>query len=143
MFFHHSIWIVTATAAGVIALLHILIWLNRRKSYVYLIFSIAALAASVLAFMEDNMMHALNIEHMKFLLIYNHIPIAILVVSLSWFIYFHFGTAKKWMAISITALWIVSLIINFFSPSSLTYSEITAIEKIILDNGISYGIVTK
>jgi formate hydrogenlyase transcriptional activator len=106
-------------------------------------FSLAALGAALLAAMEMLSFNTSTIEGHKQLISLVHIPIFILIVSITWFVWFYFKTGKLWLALSISALWIIGLILNFIVGDNLTYIELEGLTQIQTFTGeltyIPYG----
>ncbi len=102
--------------------------------------SFSAIGAAGIAIFELWSLKTIDINLYSLEVKLTHIPIFILLISLIWFIYVYFGTAKKWLANSITVLWTVALIINFASPNSLTFSSITELKQIPLPWGEYFSV---
>lgn len=123
-----------------LAVQHFILWINDRQSTANLLFSFAAIGAAASAFFELFQLHTTSIEVFNQSVRYGHIPIFILLVSLVWFVYIYFGTARRWLAIMISILWTLALIINFASPSNLAFQSITEIKRIALPWGEEFSI---
>ncbi|GMR25105.1 MAG: hypothetical protein BMS9Abin39_0383 [Ignavibacteria bacterium] len=105
-----------------------------------LLFTFAALGAASISIFELLSLKTTDITAYALGVRYTHIPIFILLVSLVWFLYIYFGTAKQWLAFLITGLWTIALIVNFISPSSLTFLNITELKQIPLFWGENFSI---
>lgn len=46
---------------------------------------------------------------------------------MTWFVRAYFGTGRRWLALTVTSLWTLTLVLNFHSPHSTVYTEITAL----------------
>jgi PAS domain S-box-containing protein len=139
-----SILTIAWTIAGAIcfsfALLFLFIWIKSQKHNYYLLFTSAAVGAGLSAFTELWALHTIDPHGYGTVMIWQNVAIFILLVSLVWFIDIYFQTAKRWITLLISALWCFSLIINMFSPYSLVYSYISAIERIQLPWGEYFSI---
>jgi PAS domain S-box-containing protein len=119
-----------------LAIVHGVIWLRQRNhTWANLLFTLAALGAAGSSFMELWGLHADSVETYALVARYQNICIFALVVSLVWFVYVYFETSNRWVALTITGLWVISIIVNFLSPYSLTFSEITSLKRIALPWG--------
>lgn len=119
--------------------LFIFIWLRERESKEYFLISTAALGASGVAFFELFGFNTTNISEVVTQLSYIHIPLFILLVSLTWYIYYYFKTANLRLAQVFTGLWILTLIVNFISKYSITYNEISEIHTVSLPWGDKFS----
>ena len=111
-------------------MIHFRIWLNRRRDLDNLMFSLAALGAALLAVLEMFSFNSSSVDAHRQLISLMHIPLFILIVSITWFVWFYFKTGKLWLAFSISALWIIGLILNFIVGDNLTYTEIEGLTQI-------------
>lgn len=82
-----------------------------------------------MAISELALANARTVEEYAGLLRVLHLPYAILVLSLPWFVYVLFRTGRRWLALLSNALYVAVLTINLFSPYSRLFKEITAIER--------------
>jgi len=133
-------WSMASATCFVFAVLFLFIWLKDRKRTYYLLFIFSAIGAGLSALNELWGMHATDPELFRRLIIWQNIIIFILLISLVWFIDQYFQTARRWLTLLITGLWSVSLVINFFSPYSLTYSYIAGIKRVQLPWGESFSV---
>ncbi len=116
-------WSMAAAACAMMGLMHILLWLKERRRGVYLLSASMAFGAAASALLELGLLRSQTALEYKTLLRWENLSIYLLLVSLVWFVYLHFGTARRWLAVLITALWTIGIIVNFLSPGSLVYSE--------------------
>lgn len=135
------LWSMAAAACLTLAAIHFFLWLRQRASLANLIFSFAAVGAAGNAVFELVMLHATEVSTYDLAIRYSHIPIFILLISLVWFVQVYFKTAQRWLAWVITASWTVSLFINFISPHSLVYTDISAVNRIPLPWGEQFSLV--
>jgi PAS domain S-box-containing protein len=135
------IWSTAGAMCLTLAAVHIVISIRQRDhALASLLFTFAALGAAGSSFMELRGLHADSVETYALVARYQNICIFILLVSLIWFVYVHFETANRWLAIAITGLWLVSIIVNFLSPYSLTFSKITGLRRITLPWGEDFAV---
>jgi len=73
-----------------------------------------------------------------------HIPAGLLIIALVSFIRLYFGTARAWLFWLVVGLRGLVLILNFLSPASFHFSEITALrpleflgETVVVPEGVS------
>jgi PAS domain S-box-containing protein len=118
------------TLALTLLVIHFRVWLSRKKDLDNLMFTLAALGAAFLAVMELLLFKTSSLEKYIVLIRLNHIPLYILIVSITWFVWFNFKTGRLWMAYTITALWSIGLIINFTIGNNLTFTELEGLKQI-------------
>lgn len=116
-----------AAASFMLGLLHLLLWLTDRRVPVYLLSVLMAFSAGGNAMVELAMMHAQSIDAYRLLLQWGNLFVFLLLVPMVWFVRLRLSTARRWLALLITAFWSIAIVLNWFSPYSLTYSEITAL----------------
>ncbi len=123
-------WSMVAAASVVLGGLHGVLWLKDRQRWIYLLSALMAFAAGATALTHLGLMRAESLQTYSTLLKLENFTIFLLLVPMVWFVYGHFGTARLWLAWTITALWGVSLMVNFLSPHSLVFSELMALESV-------------
>jgi PAS domain S-box-containing protein len=104
--------------------------LGRSGSLAYLLFVAIALGAAGTAVGELTLAHTRTIEQYAYVLRLVHIPLALLLLPLPWFVYVLFRTGRPWLALLSNALWVTALVINALSPHSRLYAEITVLERV-------------
>ena len=80
------IWPVAAGMSFTFAAVHFLVWLRDREALAYLFFSVSAVAAVVIAMQELSLMRAQTSAEFGVILRWMHVPAAIIVVAMVWFI---------------------------------------------------------
>jgi PAS domain S-box-containing protein len=115
--------------------LHLLIFLRRRDLKVNLAFSLMAFAVSFSSFFEIWTFKAETLSA--------YIPLfkttlsiqCLLWISFAWFVYFYTKSVKRWPPLLISALYTFALVINFFSPATILFSEITELAPYTMVSG--------
>ena len=123
--------------------IHFRVWLSRRQDLDNLMFTLAALGAAMVGVLELLAFNTSSVEKYAILIKLSIIPTSILIVSITWFVWFHFKTGKLWLAISISAFWAIGLVINFIVGDNLAYLEIEGLKQLHTFTGettyIPYG----
>ena len=122
-------WSMCAAASFMLGLLHLLLLFKDRRSYVYLLSVLMTFSASASAMTELALMHARSIEAYRVLIRWENLFVFMLLVPMVWFVRARLPEAQRWLAILITTLWSVAILVNWLSPYSLVYSEITALRQ--------------
>ncbi len=117
--------------------IHFRVWLSRRHVLDNLMFSLAALGAAMLAAVEMISFKTSTVEGHRLLIQLMHIPIFLLIVSITWFVWFYFKTGKMWMAVSISGLWVIGLVLNFLVGDNLTYLDTEGVKQVLTFTGES------
>jgi len=120
----------SVAVCAMLALLHLLIWAKQRPGRIYLLSSVMAIAAAVNALAELGLLHSVSIERYILILKVENVAIAVILVSMVWFLYLHLKNARRWLAITITVLWALALLANFLSPASLVFAEISELQRL-------------
>jgi len=118
------------TLALTLLVIHFRVWLSRRTDLDNLMFSLAALGAALLAVSELLFLNTTSLEKYNLLIRLVHIPLFILIVSITWFVRFNFKTGRIWLAYTITALWALGLFLNFIIGDNLTFVELEGFRQI-------------
>ena len=106
-----------------LGLLHLLIWLKNRQNTAYLLSALMAFSITANALIELAMLHTGIVDGYVTLMKWENVAIYGLLITLIGFVYLYFQTARRWLAITITALWSLALCINFLSPGSIVFIE--------------------
>ena len=124
-----AFWAMLIGGCVTMALPHLAVglWLRRGA---HLFFVVAASAVIGVAVGELFMMRATSVEQFARAQQWTHLPVFVLVVALVAFVRLYFGTGRVWLGVTVCAVRFVSLIINFASPPSLNFREITALRHV-------------
>jgi hypothetical protein len=112
-----------ASASLMLAFMHLLLWFRERRRGVYLLSF--AMAAS--AFLAHTLLRTESLETYRRLIRWENLAIAFILVPMVWFVYAYLGTGRRWLALTVTGLWAASLLVNFLSPNSVTFAEISGL----------------
>lgn len=118
-----------AAASFMLGLLHLLLWFKDRRASVYLLSTLMAFSAGTGAMIELALMHAKSIDAYRVLIQWENLFVFTLLVPMVWFVRARLPTARRWLALLITALWSVAIVANWLSPYSLVYSEIRSLPQ--------------
>ncbi len=113
-----------------LGLMHLLLWLNDRRSVSYALSVLMSFAAATVALVELSLLNTLSVPEYSRLLQWQNLWVCVLLVSMVWLVYAHLGTARRWLAATITAMWSLTLVVNFAYPASVVFSEISELRRI-------------
>jgi len=106
------------------------IWYKSRSRLANLLLATAALGAGFMGIMELLQFNTTVIDRFNLIIKITHIPLLILILSVAWFVKFYFRTGRNWMLYTISALWVIGLVINFSIPGNLTFIQIEGLKSI-------------
>jgi PAS domain S-box-containing protein len=132
------IWSMCSAASLMLAMIHLIIWLQDGRKALYLLIAIASFSASAIALIDLFLLGSESVEQYLQLTVWSNFSIFLLLVSLVWFIDQYFGPSKRWLAVLITFLWAIGILVNFTLPGSLTFIEITELRSFYTSWGEAY-----
>ena len=121
------IWAMIASACLVLALVHVLVWWQRREAQDNLLFALTAVATAAFAGCELWMMRAQTPEAFGIAMRWTHVPAWVLILSLVGFVRLYLRAGRLWLAWMVCGLRTLSLILNFVCTPNLNYREITGL----------------
>src|SRR5271157_2121810 len=124
------IWAMIASACLTLALVHVLVWWRRREARANLLFALAAVAPAVFALCELWMMRVETPGAYGTAVRWAHVPIWLVLVSLTGFVWSYLRAGRAWLAWSFVGLRTLSLVLDFLTGQNLNYLEITAVRRI-------------
>jgi len=127
-----AIWSMNAGICLALAGVYLLAWFRLRKSWVNLAFVFCATSTASIVLFELLVMRAQTTIQYGELLRWAHVPVAILVLSLVWFIRLYLQAGRAWLLWSIYAVRALALVVNFTAGPNINFSEITALHQIVM-----------
>jgi two-component system, LuxR family, sensor kinase FixL len=124
------IWSMVASACFTLAGIYLLVWFNNRTARAYLLFSLSAVAVTAFAFCELWVMLAQTPEEFGTAMRWAHVPLLLWLVSTVWFVRFHLGAGRLWLAWTVCGLRTFTLLPNFLTGQNLNLREITTLRQI-------------
>ena len=124
------LWSMAASACLTLALMHLVIWLNARKTWGNLLFSLSATGTALLAGTELWMMQSETTVQFATALRWLHVAAWMVIVGLVWFVRLYLRAGRPWLAWTVCGLRTLSLILNFLFKVNLNYREITSLRHI-------------
>jgi PAS domain S-box-containing protein len=123
------LWSVCAGACLTFGFTSLTLWLRRRREIAYLLAAAMAMAAAGSALIE--LFLALSTDLMTYRrLLIAQVPVgAAIALALTWFVYFHFGSASRALALSTSLLWLIHVAVDFAAADGAVFTSITALER--------------
>jgi two-component system sensor kinase FixL len=128
-------WIAMSAASLMLGVIHLFVWVKYRAQRAHLLFF--ALAASATAFggFELAMMHAASAAAYATTLRWAHVPLALVVLSMVWFVRFHFDAGRLWLAWAACGFRLLGLALNFTTGVNINFSDVASLDRLALWSG--------
>ncbi|MGB5178804.1 MAG: histidine kinase dimerization/phospho-acceptor domain-containing protein, partial [Gammaproteobacteria bacterium] len=133
-------WSFCASVCLMLGSIHLLFWLRNRSTAVYLLSSLMAFSAGVSAMLELGLLHTESLDSYRVLMLWENVAVSMILVPMVWFIQAYFATGRRWLAMTITLLWLLGLLANFLSPHSLTFIEVGELQRLATPWGEAFTI---
>ena len=120
-------WSMVSSVGLLLGVIQFMVWLRDRERTAFLLAAIMASAAGSLALLELELITSRSVADYQKIVWWNNVAIFAILVPMTWFVYLHLGTARRWLATAITAAWVFGLLVNIAMPGNLTFSSVTAL----------------
>jgi len=120
-----------AAACGMGGLLNIFLWINSSRDKVFILPSVMAFSATANVIIELLLFSSATPVAYQYLILWANLFIALMLLSMVWFVYAYFHTARRWLAIAISALWGAGLFVNFVLDGTLTFTEVKGLRTMM------------
>ena len=128
-------WIAMSAASLTLGVIHLLVWLKQRSHYSHLLFFALAIAATSFGVFELAMMRTQSPTGYAATLRLAHVPLAMVVLSMVWFVYFYFGAGRIWLALGATGFRLLGLALNFMTGVNVNFREVSSLDQVMLWGG--------
>ena len=122
-------WSMCGAASFMLSLLHLLLWSKDREARVYLLSAVMTFGAGASALAELALMSSESIDAYRAWIRWENLFVFLILVPMVWFVRIRLPGARRGLALLITAMWSVAIVANWWSPSSIVYSEINALKQ--------------
>src|SRR5215203_3429841 len=123
-----------------LGLIYLRFWLTERTRHDYLAYLFLCLSVTLFSWCELGMLHSTTPEEYIFWARSSHIPSAAAIISIAWFAHLTIG-GQGWLLITICAVRLLALALNYVFPNGINFREIKSIEKTqVLGETLSYAI---
>ncbi len=126
------LWVAVAAYAMTLALIHFMVWARQSSRKVHLIFVCTALSSVAMLLVEVWMFRAATPEAFNKALLWYHVPAFFAVVSLAAFVRSYLRAGRLWLAWTIVAIRLLSLVLNFSTGENLNYTGEVTLDRIRL-----------
>ena len=128
-------WIVMSAASLTLGVIHLFVWLKQRSQYAHLLFFALAISATTFGAFELAMMHEQSSAGYAAALRWAHVPLAMFVLSIVWFVHFYFGAGRLWLAYLTSGLRLLALGLNFVTGANINFREVSSLDQVMLWGG--------
>ena len=80
--------------------------------------------------LELGMLSTRSFEIYRVLIRWENLSIFMILIPMVWFVQVYFYTARRWLVLLITLLWSIAILVNFYSPHSLTFDNISELKRL-------------
>ena len=129
------VWIVMSAAWLTLGVIHLFVWFKQRSHYAHLLFFALAISATAFGACELAMMRAQSPAVYAATLRWAHVPLAMVVLSMIWFVHFYFDAGRLWLAYAASSFRLLGLALNFVTGVNVNFREVTALDQTLLWGG--------
>ena len=128
-------WIVMSAACLTLGVIHLFVWSKQRSQYAHLLFFALAISATAFGAFELAMMRAQSPAVYAATLRWAHVPLAMVVLSMIWFVHFYFDAGRLWLAYAASGFRLLALGLNFVTGANVNFREVTAMDQMLFWGG--------
>ena len=135
------VWLVIAAKCITLAAVHVLVWWGRRAARANLLFAATAMATTLLALGELQMMRAATPDQFATAVRWSHVAAWLLIMALVGFVRLYLRAGRPTLAWAVCGIRTLALVLNFSTGVNLNYQQVTAVRRIpFLGEPISVGV---
>ena len=125
-----------SAASLTLAFIHLFVWFKQKSQYAHLLFFALAASATAFGCFELALMQSPSPAAYAAMLRWAHVPLAMFVLSIVWFVRFHFGAGRLWLAWAASAFRLLGLALNFVTGLNINFREVSALDPMVLWGGV-------
>lgn len=134
-------WPMVAAACLTLGFINLAIGLASPPRAARSLFFLSAVSAALFCGAELALMRADTVADTWRLLHWANVAVALLVVSLTAFIWVFFGTGNRWLALPVPVLFATALVMDFVPGPSVIYREITDLRTVRTFGGATFQVI--
>jgi PAS domain S-box-containing protein len=123
-----TVWIVMSAASLTLGAVYLFVWIKHKSQYALLLFFSLAASATAFGAFELAMMQAPSAADHAAMLRWAHVPLALVVLSIVWFVRFHFKAGRLWLAWATCGFRLAGLALNFGTGVNLNFREVSSLD---------------
>jgi two-component system, LuxR family, sensor kinase FixL len=128
-------WVMMSAASLTLGVIHLFVWFKQRSQYAHLLFFALAVSAAAFGAFELAMMRAQSPDVYATALRWAHLLLAMVVLSIVWFVYFYFNAGRLWLAYLASGIRLLALGLNFVTGVNINFREVSALDQVTLWGG--------
>jgi PAS domain S-box-containing protein len=128
-------WIVMSAASLTLGVIHLFVWFKQKSKFAHLLFFALAVSATVFAAFELVMMRAQSPVDYATTLRWAHVPLAMIVLAIVWFVHFYFDAGRLWLACTASGFRLAGLALNFVTGVNINFREVSSLDPVTLRGG--------
>ena len=132
-------WIIMSAASVTLGVIHLFVWFKQRSQYAHLLFFALAVSAAAFGAFELAMMRAQSAADYAAMLRWAHVLLAMVVLSIVWFVHFYFDAGILWVAYTISGLRLLALGLNFGTAVNINFREVFLLNQVMLWRRHDFG----
>ncbi len=125
-------WIMMSAASLTLGIIHLFVWFKQRSQYAHLLFFALAVSATAFGAFELAMMRAQSPAGYATTLRWAHVPLAMFVLSIVWFVHSYFDAGRFWLACATSGFRLLGLGLNFATGANINFREVTSLAHVTL-----------
>jgi len=129
------VWIVMSAASLTLGFIHLLVWFKQRSQYAHLLFFAVAASATAFGGCELAMMRSQSPADYATTLRWAHVPLAMFVLAIVWFVHFYLEARRLWLAWATSGFRLAGLALNFVTGANINFREVSALDPHMLWGG--------
>ncbi len=130
-----TLWPVMNGASLALALIYFFVWLKQRNQPIPLVVVAIALTSAAIGIIEHDLLRASTPEHYEVFLRWAHVPFAINLIAVIYFVNRHLKLGRAWLGnLAITAR-LLCVAANFTTGANLNFTEVTSLDLIPFPGG--------
>ena len=130
-----AVWIGMSAASLTLGLIHLFVWFKQKANYAHLLFFALAFSATAFGTFELAMMRSSSPVTYATTLRWAHVPLAMFVLAIVWFVRFYFDAGRLWLAWVTSAFRLLALGLNFVTGVNINFREVTSLDQLTLWGG--------
>jgi len=124
-----------SAASLTLGVIHLFVWSQQRSHYAHLLFFALAISATAFGVFELAMMRTQSPAEYAATLRLAHVPLAMVVLSMVWFVHFYFDAGRLWLALGATGFRLLGLALNFATGVNVNFREVSSLDQVTLWGG--------
>jgi PAS domain S-box-containing protein len=128
-------WIMMSASSLTLGVIHLFVWSKQRRQFSHLLFFALAVSAAAFGAFELAMMPAQSPAGYAATLRWAHLLLAMVVLSIVWFVHFYFDAGRLWLAWMTSGVRLLALGLNFVTGANINFREVSSLDQMMLWGG--------